>query len=122
MITDPIELEEARKTTADLISEEPTPVALVRKVWTRTPSGGVKSGPPQDLPVVNRFFGGIVGQPRIIRAQNGEQVVATYVLIGTFDDDIQEEDEFSIGDKKFRVAEVAQDNGYETRAWVIDRA
>lgn len=120
MITDPVELEELRRTTNDLISEDSVEISLSRSVWVRTPAGGTRPGPPEQLEAKRRFFGSVTGDPRYVQYAEGEQVVANYVLVGPYDDDIKEKDEFVVGTSKFKVVEVHPDTSFEVRAWVVE--
>lgn len=121
MLTDATELEELRKTTRDLIEEDHLPIALVRSGWERTATAGIRKIDPEPQDAVDRFFGAITGDPREIRTGAGEQLVALHVLIGLPDDDIQEGDTFTVGNRTFLVAEVHPDHSYQCKAWVVER-
>ena len=122
MMTDEIELEELRKTTADLISEDSVAVALIRSEWTRVPGGGVKPGTPETLAAVPRFFGAVSTDPRIVTLAEGEQVVSNHVLVGLHTDTIKEKDTFKIGDRTFLVVEVEPDTSFQVKGWVVERS
>lgn len=113
-------IEENRKTTTDLISSEPTSVTLLRRpALVRTAAGGVR----RDAPVTpqearNRFFGGVTADVRRIVRETGQEVVTSHVLIGEHDDDIQEDDRFTIWNRNFRVVFVYPDRRWQTKAWV----
>lgn len=122
MISDPVELEELRKTTEDLIAYDGRDIALTRHGTERVPGGGVRPIAPVVQPAVRRFFGAVTDDARYITLTEGEQVITRHVLVGLIGDDIQEKDTFQIGIRKFLVVEVATETEWETRAWVVERS
>lgn len=128
MITDPAEIAELRRSTEDLIAEEGMPIALIRagEEWTRTAAGGIRknaTNPATDTQdPVRRYFGDSAADPKQVESAQGEQLVLDRVLIGTFDDDIREGDEFMVSNRKFLVGEVHPDHIFETKAWCVERA
>lgn len=122
MISDPIELEELRKTTEDLIAYDGRDIALTRHGTERVPGGGVRPIAPVVKDAVRRFFGAVVADARYVTLTEGEQVITNHVLIGPVGDDIQEKDTFEVGTRKFLVVELATEMEWETRAWVVERS
>lgn len=122
MITDPVELEELRKTTADLISESSVPIALSRSEYERVPGGGTRPLPPVAQDPVPRFFGAVTGDPRYVQLSEGEQVVSNHVIVGLPGDDIKEKDTFKIGTRTFLVVELEPDDSYQVKGWVVERS
>lgn len=122
MISDPVELEELRKTTEDLIAYDGREIALVRHGTERVPGGGVRPIAPEVQDAVRRFFGAVAADARYVQLAEGEQVVTSHVLVGPIGDDIQEKDTFEIGTRKFLVVELATEMDWETRAWVVERS
>lgn len=122
MITDATEIRELRKSTEDLIAYDHVAVSLSRTEYERSPGGGVrKAGAPTVQDPKDRYFGDVIQDPHVIQTEAGEETVTSKVLIGPYDDDIQEGDEFTVAGHDYKVAEVIPDHTYETRAWVIDR-
>jgi hypothetical protein len=122
MFTDPVELEELRKTTEDLIAFNSFQIVLNRSEWVRTPGGGQKQVNAAPLDAQTLYFGAIMWDPRTYVTPEGERVLLQYVLVGMPDADIVEKDEFTIGSSDYKVFEVHPDRTYETRAWVIENA
>lgn len=112
-------LEAQREATLDLISEEPTAIVLSRFVSLRTPSGGTKPAAVVPQPEKIRFFAPTSSAERWITTTQGERLEVDYVLIGTFDDDIQENDEFTVDGQKYKVSWVVPDRRFQTKAFVV---
>ena len=116
------EMRALRESTLDLIKSRPHEIALIRKgEFERTASGGQKrAGVTTTLPAVKRYFGGVSGNPLVIENQTGRQVTASYVLVGDWNDDIREHDEFELFGKRYMVVSVDDaSRGYQTKAWVV---
>jgi hypothetical protein len=123
MFTDPVELEELRKTTADLIAFNSYQIVLNRGEWERTGGGGQRQINVEPLEPQTLYFGAIMWDPRTFVTPEGERVFVQYVLVGMPGEaDIQEKDTFSIGTQEFKVSEVHPDQTYEVRAWVYENA
>lgn len=122
MITDPIELEELRQTTADLISEDSVSVALTRSTFERVPGGGVRPVNPQPLDPQTFFFGAVQTDPRYVQLTEGEQVISNHVLIGMPDADMKEKDTFTIGNRTFLIVEIEPDTSYQIKGWVVEKS
>lgn len=111
-----------RMTTQMLIEVNPTSVALTRRAqpW-RTAAGGVSSeGAVTVLPARNRYFGKMSADTRLDIRVEGKRIEGDYVLIGLFDDDIQPNDTFAVGNRKFKVVWVDHDRTYQVKALVAD--
>lgn len=123
--TDPIQLEELRKSTQDLIDNDQVTITLVRDGYEKTPSMGVRKTGPQEQDPLTVFFGKSVGRngaPRIIETDQGEQQYAEHVLIGMPTFDVRENDEFDLDDRHYTVAAIDEDRSYQVKAWCIERA
>lgn len=119
------ETDENIQTTKDLIESEPTMISLKRSSpWVRTASGGRirAEGEPTVLDPVARWFSGIVEDAHIVTRDEGEQIVCRHVLIGMPDDDVQEKDFFSVGERNFEVIEIHPARDFQTKAWCVERA
>lgn len=103
--------------TADLIREEGVKVALIRKVSTRTPAGGVIKGEQTTLPEVKRFFSGTTSDQRVLTNDSGTVVEGSYVLIGMPSDDIKAGDEFELFGNRYRVFKIHGDKRFQIKAW-----
>lgn len=122
MISDTAELAELRKTTADLIEHDHESIVLVRSGWTRTPAGGQVRQPAANLNPQTLYFGAVRADARIVTTEDGSGVVASHVLIGNIDADIEKNDEFTIGDRNFKVQDIEPDRSWQVKAWVIEHA
>ncbi len=122
MISDAVEIAELRETTADLIADNPTTIALQRVVWQRTPSGGMSQTGNLSQPPKQRYFGAVRGDPTYVTREQGEVILARHVLVGLPGDDIQEKDTFSVGSRKFEVVEIHPDATWQTKAWVTEKS
>lgn len=124
-IVDPVELEELRKTTLDLIEEDHAPIALVRSSYERTPAGGIRKTNDTPLPAEDRFFSttlGRTGMSHTIRTEQGEELVSNHILIGPYGDDIRKGDAFVWENRNFTAEEIDPDVSYQTKAWCVERA
>ena len=122
MITDPVELEELQRTTADLISEDSVQVVITRSTFERVPGGGIRPVNPEPLDPQTFFFGSVTTDPRYVQLTEGEQVVSNHVLVGMPDADLKEKDTFQIGDRTFLVVEIEPDTSFQVKGWVVERS
>lgn len=120
MIRDAVELSELIETTKDLIEHNSWEITLIRSTWERTPSGGTRPVQPQALDPQTLYFGAVTGDSVMQLRAEGETVISRHVLVGLPGADIKEKDTFSIGTQKFKVVELAPDETYEKRAWVVE--
>lgn len=123
MISDAVELSELVATTADLIEDNPTSIALLRVQWERTPAGGMRRVDPPALQVAkNRFFGSVIGDPVYVTRDEGEIVEARHVIVGMPGDDIQEKDTFKIGNRTFEIIAIHPERSWQVKGWVVERS
>ncbi len=123
-------IEQARRTTRLSIEHDGDYIALMR------PAGFVSDGAgsmvrddtePTELDPIKRLLIGLtmVGRgvnqepERFIITEPGERVRVVYVLIGTYDDDIQKGDYWMDGDDKLEVVFVHPDKSFQTKAEII---
>lgn len=126
MFKDPVEIAELRSTTHDLIESNKWSLALVRRDWNRTTSGGQTQTAPNTLDPQDVYLGAVTIDASKIVFWEGNQVTANYVIVGYWPGhdqalDIKEKDTFMAEGREFTVVEVHPDKQYETRAWCVDR-
>lgn len=99
------------------------PIQLLRASSAPVPDGAggfVNPSPeddPQPLATVRRLFMiSLYEPPAGSQSAQGFGVHEKFVLIGTYDDDIEVDDEFYVGGQKYKVAMIHQDRTYQTKA------
>ena len=114
------DLLDRRQTTADLIEQEGCDIALQRPAARVSDGAGgwvSPGGPATPQNAVRRFFSLVQYEPQ--DQQNtivGERELVKFVLVGKFNDDIQEGDFFEFGDRKYTVDFINPDRYFEVRA------
>lgn len=111
-------LSDQRQATRDLIDSEPTVISLGRFTSSRTPAGGmVKSSDPVAQDAKARFFAPTSSSERFITTADGTRLDVDHVLVGTHDDDLKENDAFTVNGRNFRILWIAPNKEYEIRAF-----
>lgn len=114
-------LDAQRDATRLLIEHEGREVALKRKPgYVPDGAGGRKrkTGAAQFQGTRLRFFSSVTSEGTYFLRDVGERYEDRHVLIGLFDDDIQEHDTFELDGRNYEVVYVHPDRRYETRAVV----
>jgi hypothetical protein len=117
-----IGVDEAIKSTRDLIDSDPTPITLFHSEWVNDGRGGRRRSTvaePEAPAPVDRFFSAIAADKSVSFNMLGITKDRVYILIGMPDDDIQEGDVFQVNAKNFRVIWVDDDRRYQTKAECI---
>lgn len=112
-------LMQRRQTTA-FINADVLEVSLQRFAPVTTAAGGTKRGAPATVPLQRfRLVPASMRTPTPTAATEGGQVpIFPYVLVGRWDADVQENDEFQLDGRWYQVRKVDPDRLVETRAGV----
>lgn len=112
-----------RKNTEDMIAARPTSIALIRPVGLVSDgAGGMKpvAGSPTNFSAKNRFLSEITDATKIpfpsAQVEYGINFVATHILVGTYDDNVQKGDYFVHNGRRLTVMRIFTDRTYETKA------
>ena len=114
-----IELTALRMGTEALIATTPTPVALTRPpALTADGAGGYwRSGSPVTLTTVNRYVKPIGDEtiPQFQSTPTGQHFSIEHLMIGVYNDDIQEGDYHTMNGKVYTVVRINPDRTYQTK-------
>lgn len=108
-----------RHTTHAYIAEDPTTIALQRKVRVPKPGGGHDKAPitldPQIFRIINQTSSDGLSYSG---NDGGEAHSFTYEMVGAWDADIEVDDTWTEANSQYRVDGIVPNNGYETRVYV----
>lgn len=112
-----------RRGTDQFIAANPVSLTLTPKVEMKTGAGGKVSGDgPARLPQTLRLIDQASSSgtmPGRIRAQDGQQRRATFMLLGPWDSLMAVGDHWTdVEGKRYEITELLPDNGYEKRGMV----
>lgn len=119
-----IELQSQRQATRDLIDSKPVKLTIHRPTELVSDGAGglIREDTPDELPPRERYMGVITDITVLgfanVEFEEGKRIRWTHILVGPYDDDIQENDFFMIGDRKYVIARVHPDRTYQTKALV----
>ena len=114
-------LDALQESTRDLISEEGQMITLWRAPGPVPDGEGgfTPGGQPVPLTSAKRFFGATPDNGEMVVTSEGQQFKATYVLVGTENDDIRDGDHFFVNGRKYIVRFVSDEKDYEKLAYVV---
>jgi hypothetical protein len=116
-----VEVEVLRVNTKAYIDAAPTSIIISRAMWVSDGSGGRIPGTPTELePQRVAFHAAALALP-VRRTLDGIEITPEYLLLGTWDADIERGDTFFVDGVKYEVAFVQPDRSYEVRAEVVYR-
>jgi hypothetical protein len=114
-------IEFLKKTTAELISFEPTLIALTHApVLVSNGRGGLtlSGAAVTETTPKNRFFSQTTPKESVTIKSEGKEIVVDWVLIGLVDDDIREGDTFVVGGVSYKVWNVHDDQRWQKKGLV----
>jgi hypothetical protein len=119
-MTNPIELSVQRQNTVAFIEADPLEIQLNRSTKTPNGSGGYTTTSAAPVGGLQRMR--LIPQqgplPEQITA-DGQRVIPQYVLMGTYQADMQRWDEFLLDGKRYQITDVQHNRQYETKGWVF---
>lgn len=112
------ELAIQREMTRAFINTDPVDVVLTRRERISNDSGGYVLAFPSPLPSQRVKF--IPQQDVALRGDTSDGTLAEqrYVLLGVYDADFKQDDEFTLNGRRYRIGNVKEPNGYERKAEV----
>lgn len=115
------ELAVQRKQTAAFILADSVAVVLERPTFVSDGAGGHTRGVPTPLPVqtmrLTPLQDGAIAQV----TADGEMIEPTYMLIGSWDCDMERWDRFALGGHQYEVVSVNQNTQYQCKGEVVYR-
>lgn len=114
------ELRAQRRLTAMFIEADPLELQLMRSTRTPNGSGGYKVSAPAPVGGLQRMR--LIplqdGAPERTNA-DGKEVVPQYMLMGSFDADLQRWDSFTLNGERYQIVFVNRNRSYETKGEVV---
>lgn len=116
------DLSELRQSVTDLIEAAPTTITLKREQAVRE-YGGTSEGAPVDQPPRDRWLTPLnrITDPRLQIPDVGEGWQVSHLIVGEYDDDMQNEDTFFVRGDEYRIVDVENRSDYEIRALCATR-
>lgn len=119
---DAVELDIQSANTVAFIAERPVSLTLTPTEKTRTPAGGWKKteGTARSAQTFRIIEPSIRTTPPQVKLQDGSLREVAFWLLGAVGTIVEQDDHWTDGMRKWLVADVIRDNGYEVRAIVVE--
>jgi hypothetical protein len=117
------ELAIQRQLTAAFIAADYIQVTLMRSVWTSDGAGGEVKGAsapiaPQKARLIPQSDGASSGPSQGRLTSDGEIVQPSYMLMGSYQFDVQRWDQFTVDGRRYEVVFINENRQYEVKAEV----
>jgi hypothetical protein len=114
------ELELQRRITTAFIEADPLEIQLTRSTLTANGSGGYATSDPAPVGGLQRMR--LIPQQGPIPEQltaDGRRVIPQYVLMATYQANMQRWDEFALNGERYQIVDVQNNKQYEVKGWVF---
>lgn len=116
-----VELSALRKGTVAFIKADANTFVLARSMFVDDGAGGHSRGAPSQLPPQLMRLIPLQDGSTLQLTADGEQIEPSYMLMGTWDADMERWDTFELGGRRYEIVSVNQNRQYETKGEVVYR-